>query len=143
MEAERFERRVLHSRDVGVYRDPALDRVTFREWHDRWWPTIEASREPNTVAQYECILRRHVLPELGDCRLASLEKIDLEEWIAELRARRHHVLAVAARGKTFGDARGGAVALSHDLESIILRIATELTEALDPAPLAGEYPAAD
>jgi len=87
VEAERFERRVLHSRDVGVYRDPALDRVTFREWHDRWWPTIEASREPNTVAQYECILRRHVLPELGDCRLASLEKIDLEEWIAELRAR--------------------------------------------------------
>lgn len=55
--------------------------------------------------------------------------------VAELRARRHHVLAVAARGRSFGDARGGAAALSEDLESLVLRIATELAEtAVDAAP---------
>jgi hypothetical protein len=62
--------------------------------------------------------------------------------LAELRARRHHVLALAAQGKAIGSARGGAAALSEHMDSLITRIATELAEALDPAPLPGEAPAA-
>ncbi|MDQ6911172.1 MAG: N-terminal phage integrase SAM-like domain-containing protein, partial [Actinomycetota bacterium] len=63
------------------------DRVTLREWHARWWSTIENSdRAANTLVQYEGILRLHVLSHLGDRPMASLRRIDVEEWLATLRA---------------------------------------------------------
>jgi integrase len=86
-EAKRLKRRVGYGIDTGTYRDPRLDRVTFGEWHRRWWPTVEADREPATVAQYESILRLHVLPYLADRRLTSLRRIDLEEWLAILKTK--------------------------------------------------------
>ena len=86
-EAERFERSVRHRLDVGTYRDPRLARITFKQWHDRWWPTVEDSdRAPNTVAQYESLLRLHVLPHLGHRRLGELRRIDFEEWLGKLRS---------------------------------------------------------
>lgn len=85
IDAERFERRVRHQVDTGTDRDPSLAKITFRQWHDRWWPTIEESdRAPNTIANYEAILQLHVLPELGDYRLSELRHIHFEEWLAEL-----------------------------------------------------------
>ncbi len=71
----------------GDWFEPETDRVTVREWHARWWLTIESSdHAANTLVQYEGILRRHVLAQLGDRPMASLRRIDLEEWIATLRA---------------------------------------------------------
>lgn len=72
----------------GEWLDPESSRITLREWHARWWPTVENSdRAPNTLVQYEGIVRVHVLPHLGDRRLATLRRIDVEEWLAALRAR--------------------------------------------------------
>jgi len=88
LDAERYERSVLHKIDTGTYRDPRLGKVTFRQWHDRWWPTIETSdRAPNTLAQYETLLRLHVLPHLGNRRLGELRLIDFEEWLSGLRGQ--------------------------------------------------------
>jgi len=85
-EAERFQRRVGHTLDAGTYRDPRFDRVTFEQWAARWWPTVEKSaRAPKTIDNYGWALRLHVLPHLGDMRLVTIRRIDLEEWIAELR----------------------------------------------------------
>ncbi len=100
LEAERFERTIRHQLDSGTYRDPVQDQARFGEWAERWWRTVEASdRAANTKVQYETILRRHVLPAvttatgtaqfspgLGDRRLVSLRRIDLEEWLAALAA---------------------------------------------------------
>ncbi|MBV8984960.1 MAG: site-specific integrase, partial [Acidimicrobiia bacterium] len=85
-EAERFERRVGYGLDTGTYRDPLYDRVTFAQWHERWWPTVQVGRAPKTVSQYEWALRLHVLPHLGPRRLSTIRRIDLEEWLAELHA---------------------------------------------------------
>jgi len=86
-EAERFERSVRHRLDVGTYRDPRLARITFKQWHDRWWPTVEDSdRAPTTITQYESLLRLHVLPHLGHRRLGELRRIDFEEWLGKLRS---------------------------------------------------------
>lgn len=86
VEAERFERSVRHRLDTGTYRDPRLARITFKQWFDRWWPTIESSdRAPNTIAQYENLLRLHVVPHLGHRRLGDLRRIDFEEWLGTLR----------------------------------------------------------
>lgn len=82
--AARFDRDVHHDIDHGTYRNPRLAKITFAEWHARWWPTMQ-DRAPNTIAQYENILRLHVLPHLGPRRLGSIRRIDLEEWVSDLR----------------------------------------------------------
>ncbi len=72
----------------GEWLEPEASRITLRQWHARWWPTVEKSdRAANTLVQYESILRVHVLPHLGDRRLATLRRIDVEEWLAILRER--------------------------------------------------------
>src|SRR5947209_2875410 len=73
VDAERFERRILASRDAGVYRDPAHDKVTFGEWAARWWATASTGRAPKTLESYEGALRLHALPYLRDRRLVTLE----------------------------------------------------------------------
>ena len=39
-DAQRFERLIRHQLDTGEYLDPGMSKITFQEWHDRWWPTI-------------------------------------------------------------------------------------------------------
>jgi len=86
-DAERFERLVRHQLDTDQYLDPESARITVREWAERWWPTVENSdRAPSTISGYESALRIQVLPYLGQCRLRTLRRIDMEEWLGELRS---------------------------------------------------------
>jgi hypothetical protein len=86
-DAERFERYVRHQLDTDQYLDPDSARITLREWSERWWPTIATSqRAPSTVSGYEGALRLYVLPHLGERRLRTLRRIDMEEWLGELRS---------------------------------------------------------
>lgn len=81
----------LAAAETDVRRDDWLDpeaaRTTVRDWHARWWSTIESSdRAANTLVEYEGIVRAHVPPHLGDRVMASLRRIDVEEWLATLQA---------------------------------------------------------
>jgi len=85
-DAERFERRTIREMETGEYLDPSARRITFGQWHDRWWPTIESSdRAPSTIAGYESSLRIQVLPYLRDVPIKDLRKIHLQEWLGQLR----------------------------------------------------------
>ena len=76
-----------HQLDTDQYLDPESARVTVRDWAERWWPTVENSeRAPSTISGYESALRLQVLPHLGDRRLRTLRRIDMEEWLSHLRA---------------------------------------------------------
>ena len=73
--------------DCDTVLDPEMSRITFGEWHDRWWPTIlNSDRAPSTISGYESALRHHVLPHLAGCRLKDLRRIDVEEWLTDLRS---------------------------------------------------------
>ena len=49
-DAQRFERLIRHQLDTGEYLDPEMSKITFQEWHDRWWPTIlNSDRAPSTI----------------------------------------------------------------------------------------------
>ena len=86
VDAERFERDVRRRLDTGEYLDPESARITVREWAERWWPTVEHSeRAPSTISGYESALRLQVLPFLGDCRLRTLRRIEMLEWLGRLR----------------------------------------------------------
>jgi hypothetical protein len=85
-DAQRFERYVRHQLDTDQYLDPEMAKVTFAQWARRWWPTVEQSeRAPSTISGYESALRIQVLPYLGGRRLRTLRRIDMEEWLGQLR----------------------------------------------------------
>jgi len=85
-DAERFERRIIREMETGEYLDPSARKITFGQWHDRWWPTIESSdRAPSTIAGYESSLRIQVLPYLRDVPIKDLRKIHVQEWLGLLR----------------------------------------------------------
>jgi integrase len=85
-DAERFERRTIREMETGEYLDPSARKITFGQWHDRWWPTIETSdRAPSTIAGYESSLRIQVLPYLRDVPIKDLRKIHVQEWLGQLR----------------------------------------------------------
>jgi len=86
IDAEMFERRVLRELDTGKYVDPSLAKITFADWHELWWPTIETSgRAATTITGYESSLRIQVLPYLGHYPLTELRRIHLQQWLGQLR----------------------------------------------------------
>lgn len=84
-DAEAFEREIRRQVAEGTYLDPRAKDVTFREWYQAWWPTIEHSkRARNTIVNYESIGRLHVLPYLGNRKLRDCKGLVIERWIASL-----------------------------------------------------------
>jgi integrase len=67
----------------GTWVDPQLARIPFEEWADRWWPTTVTLR-PTTRHGYWGILQRHVRPYFKGRRIADIDYMDVEDFIAHL-----------------------------------------------------------
>ena len=131
-DAVRFERYVRHQLDTDQYLDPEMAKVTFRTWAERWWPTIENSeRALSTVSGYESALRIQVLPHLGERRLRALRRIDMEEWLGELRSAGYSNSTIhAARtvaGMVLSSALDARIIASNPLVGIRLPMGTSRT----------------
>ena len=85
IDAERWLRHQLTSIDKGEWVDPALRRTRFEDLADRWPVTI-AGLAPKTRANYESLLRCHVLSHFGDWELAQVDRVTAREWLAGLQA---------------------------------------------------------
>ncbi len=70
----------------GTWVDPQLGRTTVRQYAEQWHP-VQMVR-PTTLAMRERTLRLHVYPGMGERRLASLRRLDLQSWVAELSCSR-------------------------------------------------------
>jgi integrase len=131
-DAERFERYVRHQLDTDQYLDPETAKVTFEEWARRWWPTVERSvRAPSTISGYESALRIQVLPYLGSRRLRTLRRIDMDEWLGELRVAGYsnstmHAARTVA-GMVFATALDARIVASNPLSGLRLPTATSRT----------------
>lgn len=96
LDAERWLAEMDHSRFSGFYRDPDAGKVTVREageaWRDR-----QVHRD-STAAMMESHLRRHVYPFLGDRRMDSVSRSDVQAWVRG----RSEVLAPATVHVVYG-----------------------------------------
>jgi integrase len=131
-DAERFERSVRHQLDTDQYLDPESAKVTFAHWAARWWPTIESSElAPSTISGYESALRLQVLPYLGKRRLRTLRRIDMQEWLSELRVAGYSNSTIhAARtvaGMVLGSALDARMIAANPLAGIRLPTASSRT----------------
>lgn len=70
----------------GEYFEPS--EATVSEYMRRWLKLRAEGKQlaPSTVHGYEAAIRRYIDPELGDCHIARLTALRLEEFLAKLAA---------------------------------------------------------
>jgi hypothetical protein len=69
----------------GVYVDPAGGQLTYGAWAPRWRAGLTAKSK--TLADYDGLLRLHVLPRWGQVPLGRIEYADVAAWVADLSSR--------------------------------------------------------
>jgi integrase len=65
----------------GDYLDPKRASTTFAEVANAWRATLGTTRRPKTVAGYEQILDRHLLPEFGMRSVGRITTSDIEDFL--------------------------------------------------------------
>jgi integrase len=86
-DARNFKAKIRDDRRRGDYVDPQRSRQSFGEFATKWLQT-KIDKKPKTYASYESALRVHVLPHFGRMPLASIQREDIQAWIAKLRAEK-------------------------------------------------------
>ena len=87
-----LRQRGTSSWELRVYAgtDAASSRVgsesTMTELLERWFETASASWSPSTVRQTRSVLRRQLIPHLGDVRVGELTPASIDELYGRLRA---------------------------------------------------------
>jgi integrase len=89
-EAKAWERQQFVALDTGRFVDPKAGRQTVREYGERWRArqrhhrgrvTSETEKLASTARVVESLLRLHVYPEIGDRRLSSIGRPDIESLV--------------------------------------------------------------
>lgn len=82
VDAERFLERNGADIQNGDWIDPALRRTLFVDWAEEWWATT-VKLKPTTRRGYWLLLQNHVLPYFGQRKLAGIDWMDVEGFIAD------------------------------------------------------------
>lgn len=86
-EAERFALKVETAKEAGDTTKTLVRAAkTFREVATASLDASRARLKPGTVAQYENLLDRRLLPRFGARRISAITTEDVEKWIADLVA---------------------------------------------------------
>ena len=85
VDADRFMATVQADLIRGDWTNPRLSQVTVEEWAERWLRT-KAHLRPKTLAGYRSNLHAHVLPTFGRHQLRHVDRMTVEEWVADLQA---------------------------------------------------------
>jgi integrase len=85
-DADAFGASVEVSRTRGELVDPALGKITVREWSARWLGAVAPGLKPKTTASYESLLASRILPTFGAWPLTSIRPGDVDDWVAWMRA---------------------------------------------------------
>jgi len=84
-DADRFLATVQADLIRGDWTDPRLSKITIQEWAERWLRT-KSHLKPKTLAGYRSNLHAHVLPAFGRYQLRHVDRMAVEEWMADLQA---------------------------------------------------------
>jgi integrase len=94
-EADIELRRLLGDADKGVHIAP--DKKTLAAWSAEWIALKAAERQHKTVGRYEDLLKKHVLPKLGERPIQQIKPIEIQKLYAELDLAprtKHHIATV-------------------------------------------------
>lgn len=134
-----------HTADMltGRYVDPSAGRVTFREYAERW--RTSQPHRPSTESLYERLLRLHVYPTLGDRRLSSVKRSDIQGWVSKLSdelapasvngcySRVRTIFRAAVDDRLIGETPCRSIALPEIVEDKIVPLTTLQVKGLASA----------
>ena len=80
--AEKFARDKEAAHDKGLPLEPQT--LTVNEFLDRWLKHSQKHVRPNSHTWYSWLLEKYVRPTLGNCRLAQIKPLDIEDLYARL-----------------------------------------------------------
>lgn len=87
VDAEAHLRGIERDLDQGSYVDPSLGRQTLQTFWNRWHPLAKARLRPSTMELYDLYWRRTVGPEFADRPLASITRLDVQNFMGALIAQ--------------------------------------------------------
>ncbi|MFG6277969.1 tyrosine-type recombinase/integrase [Microbacterium sp. 5K110] len=131
------------------WRDPRAGLITWREWHDIWWPS--RAIEPETRRTEAGVVAMHLMPRWGDKPLALITRQDVKAWATALIAEnigsedapRHRKPATARRYlNLFGSSLMAALDAELISENPAVRIKLPPNPPTDPVFLSREQYAA-
>lgn len=76
----------IAAREAEAARQQSLRGLTVAAWADAWLADLECTAAAGTLRKRRSDLRQHVLPYLGDRKLADLTTADLSQWWQDLDA---------------------------------------------------------
>lgn len=79
-EAERLVAEAIQSGAGGFAPD---GRMLVRDFFDQWLGTLESRLRPSTIRRYQDLTRLHLLPALGNVKIAKLTQADVQRLYAD------------------------------------------------------------
>ncbi len=114
-EAERFLIDTETAKAEGAWVDPALGRVHFAEYTDRWLESTAHLRQ-GTRANIEGRLRTHLLPYFGPMPLATIRPIDVRTWLSQMMKKNRAPATVNASYRTLAK-----ILRTAEIDGVIVR----------------------
>lgn len=99
-DAARFLAEVRVDLDRGAWFEPTAGRTTFSAYADAWVANRRVRGRPlspRTVDLYQWLLRKHMLPSLGDQRLSQIDPQSVRVWYGGLTGSSGPGLSTAAK----------------------------------------------
>lgn len=85
VDAERWLNAQETDQSRGVWLDPALGRVTFDEWVDRY--VTSSHKRESTASRDGHVIRAHLKPALGNRPLSSISPLDIRRLVEGMEAK--------------------------------------------------------
>ena len=81
-----FDRYVYELERCGLIErvDGKKSAPFFRDYANEFYETFRQDQQSNTVVNRDRILRNHILPRLGDCKIDQITTTDIQKWFNEL-----------------------------------------------------------
>jgi integrase len=92
----------------GEWRDPALGRTTFGDFSAEWM-SGNVHLKPTTRADYDSVLRTHLLPRFEHTAVAAIRATDVRKVVSEMQADCAGASTIAKTRKVLGMVLGLAV----------------------------------
>ena len=83
-DAQRYLNKVQREQDLGTFTEPSRQTVAtyLRQWLQS---AAKGKLRPQTYQSYESLIRRHVLPRIGDRRLSQLGPVEVQALYTEMQ----------------------------------------------------------
>lgn len=115
----------------GIWRDPRAARITFGEWHQRWWAARVV--EPETRRGDGAQLKHRILPQWEEWPLAKIKRMDVQGWIRQMQADGVPAATIRRTYNLFNSMIGDAAIDGRIGESPCVKIALPPTDPKLPS----------